>query len=267
MQKTLLRFLSVLCSFLLLCSSSCAESSLDWSAYSNDDIIAILKSLKQHMVDTGLIITKNLKKGTYSVGEDLPAGLYLVSPFGSTYACFDLLRNSSDSSDSYVLHTDNLQSILELRSGDTLTITVNAISLITYYDGYLYSYTNMSPDNTLPFSSSIDFDTSDYSDCNYKTLQRYLDQYIGSKISFSGTVQQIFGDSSDWSAIRVSTKDFSNEDFYVYISPDAYPSIRILEDDLVTVYGVLRGEEKFETVLGGTLTILCVAADYISIYE
>ena len=80
---------------------------------------------------------------------------------------------------------------------------------------------------------------------------------------FAWIAQLIFGfvskiiiliiDLANYPFFSIDTiKEFTNKVFMVI---GTKPEIRILEDDIVTVYGTAAGLYKYQTVMGSTLTI------------
>lgn len=107
----------------------------------------------------------------------------------------------------------------------------------------------------------------------YKTIFRYAEDYVGKHAKFTGEVVQIMDDSyanSSRYVLRVNvTKDkygYYDDTIYVVYEP-LENSTRILEDDIIVVYGVLNGLETYTTVLGSEITIPRVNSEYIEIVD
>ena len=112
----------------------------------------------------------------------------------------------------------------------------------------------------------ISLDTSEYSEYSYDTLARYPDEYTGRKVQITGEVLQVI-ESDDVSGYRIATErtryGYSADEVFMVLG--STPSVRILEDDIVTVYGTSSGLYTYETVMGGTLSIPSILFDTITV--
>lgn len=108
----------------------------------------------------------------------------------------------------------------------------------------------------------------------YKDLCRYPDQYAGKKITITGKVQQIM--DANWlssdKAWRVQT---DNDDYGYYLDDEYYaidkrPSdaIKVLQDDIVVIYGEFTGMTNVTRALTNTTDeIPCIDVAYVDIVE
>lgn len=100
---------------------------------------------------------------------------------------------------------------------------------------------------------------------SYSDLSRTPDDYKDSYVKFSGRVLQVCSEASSpiyYSTYRVATS--GNYDGVVYLCVDNYGSgSRILEDDYITFYGTFDGLYSYQTVLGASLTIPKIIAEYV----
>lgn len=71
------KFFSLLLAFFLMLSSASA-STLDFSSFSDDELILIRDTVLAEIQKRGLIKSANVPVGSYVVGEDFPAGVYSV---------------------------------------------------------------------------------------------------------------------------------------------------------------------------------------------
>lgn len=95
----------------------------------------------------------------------------------------------------------------------------------------------------------------------YKKIQRKPSKYEGKKIKISGTVIQV---SEGWfDSVTLRVEDSNGDVWYINYSYSDNED-KILEDDKVTIYGECKGTETYVTVLGGTVTIPAVEAEYIN---
>lgn len=112
---------------------------------------------------------------------------------------------------------------------------------------------------------------------DYKTISRYPDEYKGKKAKFTGKVVQVIEGTESLTYYRVNvTKteyqytDYVSWDDTIYVtffilSSDEKFTTRILEDDIVNIYGELDGLQSYESVAGSTISIPAVSAEYIEL--
>ena len=108
----------------------------------------------------------------------------------------------------------------------------------------------------------------------YKDLCRYPEQYVGKKITITGKVQQIMdaGWLSNDKAWRVQT-DNDGYGYYLddeYYAIDKRPSdaIKVLQDDIVVIYGEFTGMTNVTRALTNTTDeIPCIDVAYVDIGE
>lgn len=99
------------------------------------------------------------------------------------------------------------------------------------------------------------------SDYTYEQLARNPDTYEGNLVKFKGKVLQA-ETSSNISYLRLAIN--SDYDTVLFVTYDSSViSYRLLEDDIVTVYGESQGIYSYEAVSGATITIPWVRADII----
>lgn len=105
---------------------------------------------------------------------------------------------------------------------------------------------------------------------NYDTIARDPGGYEGTYCKYTGKVIQVM-ESNFWGRtiytlrVNVTKTKYGYEDtIYVNYSQDA-DSPRILEDDIVTIYGTNEGTKTYQTVMGASVTIPEVDAKYIDI--
>lgn len=110
--------------------------------------------------------------------------------------------------------------------------------------------------------------------CNeitYKDLARQPEKYKGKQLCFKGEVAQVseplFGKSITY-LIQVTCGEYGFWDDTVYVTytlPDGAP--KILEDDIVMLYGECDGDYSYTSVLGARITVPYIKAKYIDIVE
>ena len=99
----------------------------------------------------------------------------------------------------------------------------------------------------------------------YKDLERNPDLYKNEMIRFSGRVVQVCSEaSSPWaySTYRVATAGRYGNVVYVYVS-NYGSGTRILEGDSVKLYGTYDGLYTYTTIMGGSVTIPSMTAEYV----
>lgn len=95
----------------------------------------------------------------------------------------------------------------------------------------------------------------------YDNLARNPDDYNGEKVKFTGKVLQVMeGDTEN--QIRLAVSSDYDTVLYCGYSPSIVSS-RILEDDIITIYGTSVGTISYKSTLGGTITIPGVFVDKI----
>lgn len=101
----------------------------------------------------------------------------------------------------------------------------------------------------------------------YDDIFRYAEKYDGEFAKFTGKVIQI-SDYIDYQIFRVNvTPDeygYYDDTIYVTYIP-MKGATRILEDDIVIIYGILDGLETYTTVLNASITIPKIISNYIEI--
>lgn len=102
----------------------------------------------------------------------------------------------------------------------------------------------------------------------FNDLSRNPDDYEGKKVKFTGEVLQVT-ELTNEIQIRLATKPnswggYSDNVVYVYFDSDLISS-RILEDDIITVYGVARGLHSYTTVLGANVTLPLIEVEKIDV--
>lgn len=104
----------------------------------------------------------------------------------------------------------------------------------------------------------------------YSDISRNPGSYDGCYAWFTGEViqvqqQELLGRLYYTLRVNVTKGSYSYSDT-VYVSYDTdIDDARILEDDIVTMYGQLTGEKTYTTVMGNSITIPSFSAEYIDI--
>lgn len=102
----------------------------------------------------------------------------------------------------------------------------------------------------------------------YKNLARTPDKYKGERIKIYGQVIQVLEDG-DQLNLRVATKDSGYGEYYddVVLVDYTYKKgeSRILEDDMITVWGTYGGTYTYDSTMGGKITVPMMEAEYFSV--
>ena len=119
------------------------------------------------------------------------------------------------------------------------------------------------------FSSDSSFYKNWYKDkcstVSYKNLARNPSKYEGRKVKFTGKVLQV--QESIWGNVyRIGTGGWRYYDDVLYVTYNASSmKSRILEDDMVTLWGKADGLRTYQSILGASITIPEIEAKFISI--
>ena len=95
----------------------------------------------------------------------------------------------------------------------------------------------------------------------YDQLARTPDDYEGQKVKFSGKVLQVMEGSGTVQIRLAVNKDYDTV-LYGEYKKDIISS-RVLENDIITVYGTSTGLLSYQSTMGGTITIPSIKIDKI----
>ena len=100
----------------------------------------------------------------------------------------------------------------------------------------------------------------------YDQLARNPDDYKGKKVKFYGRVVQVIEGNNE-TQLRVATKASSYGNYHddivlVYYNSKIMTS-RVLEDDMITLYGMSMGLHTYKSTMGGDITIPLISVDKI----
>ena len=95
----------------------------------------------------------------------------------------------------------------------------------------------------------------------YEQLARTPDDFTGEKVKFTGKAVQVLYED-DIAVIRLAVDSDYDQMLYCMFDPSITPS-RILEDDIITVYGASTGMYSYTSVLNATISIPSVLVDKI----
>lgn len=88
---------------------------------------------------------------------------------------------------------------------------------------------------------------------NYEDFARHEKLHESEKLTFTGKVMQVM-ESSWHNAIRLAVDSDTDKIIYLTYDPDLI-SIRVLDDDIITVKGIYAGLYTYSSIRGGDITI------------
>lgn len=94
----------------------------------------------------------------------------------------------------------------------------------------------------------------------YDNLARTPDNYVGKKVKFRGKVVQVM-EGTDSTQIRLAVNSDYDTILYCTVPKAKTANLRILEDDIITIFGVSQGLLTYTSTLGGQITIPSVSVD------
>ena len=129
------------------------------------------------------------------------------------------------------------------------------------------SSTESSDSEDVTFDSEIKEDSipkevnpADYNTgITYDALARTPDEHIGNKVTLSGEIVQVI-EGDDASQYRMAVDQDYDKMVLIEVPTDQLSS-RILENDLITIYGVSQGTVDYESTIGGTITVPAITVD------
>lgn len=105
---------------------------------------------------------------------------------------------------------------------------------------------------------------------SYDTIARDPGSYEGTYAKYTGKVIQVM-ESNFWGStiytlrVNVTKTKYSYEDTIYVTYTQSEDSPRILEDDIITIWGTNEGTKTYETIFGASITIPQVDAKYVEI--
>lgn len=105
---------------------------------------------------------------------------------------------------------------------------------------------------------------------DYKELARSAKDMVGNKIKITGQVVQVVSENENIPSeyrMAVTKDEYGLWDDYVYLNYTLKDKERLIEDDIVTIYGEITGEVTYTTVLGGKVTVPEITGVYMKIEQ
>lgn len=104
----------------------------------------------------------------------------------------------------------------------------------------------------------------------YKLIARNPADYENKNVSISGKVIQVSEGLFDTVTLRIATKESEyggyNDDIYM-VTYKQVESNRILDDDMVAIWGLCDGVTTYKSVLGGNITVPSMEMKYYEILD
>ncbi|MFA5302979.1 MAG: hypothetical protein WC393_00390 [Candidatus Nanoarchaeia archaeon] len=125
-------------------------------------------------------------------------------------------------------------------------------TLQIYYNNEIINFVNFEVNN-------INFIKNDYDEISYNNLMRYEEDYKNDLLYFRGKIIQVSEIANSIYQLRVNTKlsnyaymenTYTDDTIYVF-----YHGNRLLEDDIIDIYGIYDGIYSYKAILGNTVSI------------
>ncbi len=103
---------------------------------------------------------------------------------------------------------------------------------------------------------------------NYTDVARNPNNYIGENVAFKGKVIQIQENGNNvMLRVNVTEGEYGiwDDTLYIEYKRKSKNESRILEDDIITVYGKMNGIKSYQAVMGNQISIPYLLAEYIDI--
>lgn len=96
----------------------------------------------------------------------------------------------------------------------------------------------------------------------YNQLEKNAEKFAGTKVKYTGQIFQIQeGSGSTVVLLAVTDKGYGIWDDNVWV--DISGAIKSAKDDMITVYGVVKGSKSYETQIGGQTYVPQIKAKYV----
>lgn len=147
--------------------------------------------------------------------------------------------------------------------------TINRKSQKIFIASFAFLYlTSCASPAVAPTPTSIspeEYKASSKNDISFKELDKNADKYIGIRVTFQGKIVQIVERRGN-TDIRMDVKKseyFWDDTIYVQYSG----TTDALEDDIIQIWGEIKGNYTYDTIAGWKITLPLVQAKYIQIIQ
>lgn len=241
---------------------SFALADIDLSGMDYDDLIALKQQVDLLIMQSDHYKEITLTIGLWKVGQDIPAGTYILSP-SSDYSSVVYGSTVEDTENS--MNAFDLGNVGEfLDSGDTWRLTLSEGKYVYISHGPV---TFISDDVPSSPDSTPDPLYAKYPPFDYRAVSRNPELYEKNNFLISGNVIQVLGSRSEGLTILVSTSGYYDDVVLLYVPPVNAPEYNILEDDKIEAFSVFRDMITYETVLGAQVTSPLADVDIIRLAE
>lgn len=200
--------------------------------------------------------TVKKSSGLVSGAYDSSKSIYIYQKHGDEYQLESLeLKNT---------YFGNTISLDDIEEGDAVTVYY----FINNDDGEIQAF-GVEKKDTVGFTAE-DMKKAYCDSCKaytYKEIARNPNSVKGEKAKFTGEVIQVMEDgSSVVLRVNITAKGrYYDDTIYVKYTRKADDEDRILEDDIVNIYGTLAGLETYTSITNQSVTLPKVYAEYIDI--
>ena len=157
--------------------------------------------------------------------------------------------------------TDKIKS-----AGKWIAICCGGIILLMVIAAFVYGMSGNS--SSTPASTlSISQIKSQAQAIPYNSLMRNPENYKNTLVGFKGKIVQVQNTYGDNYLLRVATKNIDYIGYFEDVIYVNYKGNRLLEDDIVDVYGTFVGLKSYTAVLGNEITLPEINSLYIEIVD
>lgn len=133
------------------------------------------------------------------------------------------------------------------------------------------SVTNVKTSSTTVKESKKEFKDS-CKEYSYKTIARNPSQYDGKRVKFTGKVAQVseglLNNKSITILMQVTKDEYGFYDDVIYCTYTySQNESKILEDDIITIYGTCKGDITYTSLLGANITVPNIEIKYYELND
>ncbi len=102
----------------------------------------------------------------------------------------------------------------------------------------------------------------------FTQIARHPNEYEGKQAKFTGEVIQVQRTLGEYQLrVNITKSDVGiySDTIYITYTPRSDDEPKILEDDIITAYGMLNGEKTYQSIGGGAVTIPFLKGEYIDV--
>ncbi len=102
---------------------------------------------------------------------------------------------------------------------------------------------------------------------SYNTIARDPDKYKYKYAKFTGKVVQVMEDGDEYTLrVNVTKTRWGYDDTILVLYTRKDKESRLLEDDIITLYGILGGTYTYESIMGASITVPLMYAEYVTLH-